>query len=388
MPARKCRRAWRTRLRSRRSIRRPFRRRSSVAGDHLRPVLPLPEEGSCCRASAASSRSRSDRIAQDLDQAAKLKGEADAAVAAYEQELAEAKAKANAIGQQARDAAKAEAEAERKKIEAELDAQAWRGRGPHRRDQGHGHEGSRRASPRIPPRPSSRQLVGGKVDKADGRGRRQIRAGLRSDMDAWHCNILGHGRPRHLPRHRRLPEGAGMIAKSLDERADQDPQRARRSPPPARGSPAAARPSTSASARKPRRKLPTSSPLPSARPSMLVAEAQQEDRGLCRAPHRACRAEDRPGRARGDQRSARQRRRLAVEAARTLLAGKVDAKAGADLFKASLAGSEGEAQLSRLAYRLQRSRLGNLAAFLLIWSSRLAWRAIGVLASREYGGVA
>ncbi len=44
---------------------------------------------------------RNDRITQDLDHAAKLKGEADAAVAAYEQELAEAKVKANAIGQQA-----------------------------------------------------------------------------------------------------------------------------------------------------------------------------------------------------------------------------------------------------------------------------------------------
>jgi len=64
---------------------------------------------------------RSDRITQDLDQAARLKGEADAAVAAYEQELAEAKAKANAIGQQANDAAKAEAEAARKKVEAALD---------------------------------------------------------------------------------------------------------------------------------------------------------------------------------------------------------------------------------------------------------------------------
>src|SRR5690554_2149411 len=44
---------------------------------------------------------RSGRIAQDLDEAAKLKEEADAAVAAYEQELADARAKANAIGQEA-----------------------------------------------------------------------------------------------------------------------------------------------------------------------------------------------------------------------------------------------------------------------------------------------
>ena len=63
---------------------------------------------------------RSNRIAGDLDQAARLKGEADAAVAAYEQELAEAKAKANSIAQQARDASKAEAEAARKKVEASL----------------------------------------------------------------------------------------------------------------------------------------------------------------------------------------------------------------------------------------------------------------------------
>src|SRR5262245_945935 len=60
---------------------------------------------------------RSTRIEQDLAEAAKLKGEADAAAAAFEQELAEARLKANAIGQQARDAAKAEAEAKRKALE-------------------------------------------------------------------------------------------------------------------------------------------------------------------------------------------------------------------------------------------------------------------------------
>ncbi|PLP57754.1 ATP F0F1 synthase subunit B' [Mesorhizobium loti] len=64
---------------------------------------------------------RSNRIAQDLDQAAKLKSEADAAVAAYEQELAEAKANANTIGQKARDEAKAEAEVARKGVEAGLE---------------------------------------------------------------------------------------------------------------------------------------------------------------------------------------------------------------------------------------------------------------------------
>jgi F-type H+-transporting ATPase subunit b len=64
---------------------------------------------------------RSQRISQDLDQAARLKAEADAAVAAYEQELAEARAKANAIGQAANNAAKAEAETKRKQVEAELE---------------------------------------------------------------------------------------------------------------------------------------------------------------------------------------------------------------------------------------------------------------------------
>ncbi|MBX3529137.1 MAG: F0F1 ATP synthase subunit B [Rhizobiaceae bacterium] len=65
---------------------------------------------------------RRDRIASDLDQAARMKDEADAAIAAYEQELADARARANAIGQEARDGAKAGAEAERKKVEADLDA--------------------------------------------------------------------------------------------------------------------------------------------------------------------------------------------------------------------------------------------------------------------------
>lgn len=64
---------------------------------------------------------RSGRISNDLDQAARLKDEADAAVAAYEQALAEARANANAIGQKARDEAKADAEAARKKVEAGLE---------------------------------------------------------------------------------------------------------------------------------------------------------------------------------------------------------------------------------------------------------------------------
>ena len=65
---------------------------------------------------------RSERIAQDLGQAARMKSDADAAFAAYEQELAEARANANKIGQSARDSARDAADAERKKIEAELEA--------------------------------------------------------------------------------------------------------------------------------------------------------------------------------------------------------------------------------------------------------------------------
>lgn len=65
---------------------------------------------------------RHDRIAQDLDEASRLKAEADAAVETYEKELAAARAKAGSIADQARDAAKAKAAADRASIEAELSA--------------------------------------------------------------------------------------------------------------------------------------------------------------------------------------------------------------------------------------------------------------------------
>lgn len=65
---------------------------------------------------------RRERIAQDLDQAARMKDEADAAVAAYEQDLAEARRRAAGIAQQAHDAARREADAKRAEIEASLDA--------------------------------------------------------------------------------------------------------------------------------------------------------------------------------------------------------------------------------------------------------------------------
>lgn len=64
--------------------------------------------------------SRQGTIARDLDDASRAKSEADAAVAAYEQELAAARAKANQIANEAREAAKAKAAAERTAIETEL----------------------------------------------------------------------------------------------------------------------------------------------------------------------------------------------------------------------------------------------------------------------------
>ncbi|MFC5443615.1 F0F1 ATP synthase subunit B [Rhizobium halophytocola] len=63
---------------------------------------------------------RHDRIAQDLDEAARLKSEADAAIETYEKELAAARAKGQDIAGKARDEAKAKAEVERQKVEAEL----------------------------------------------------------------------------------------------------------------------------------------------------------------------------------------------------------------------------------------------------------------------------
>lgn len=64
--------------------------------------------------------SRRDRIANDLDEAGRLKSEADEAIAAYEQELAEARRNAESIAQKAHDEARAKADAERTTVEAEL----------------------------------------------------------------------------------------------------------------------------------------------------------------------------------------------------------------------------------------------------------------------------
>lgn len=63
---------------------------------------------------------RHDRITRDLDEAERLKNEADAAHAAYEHELAEAKKNAHSIALEGTDKAKAESAAVREKVEAEL----------------------------------------------------------------------------------------------------------------------------------------------------------------------------------------------------------------------------------------------------------------------------
>jgi F-type H+-transporting ATPase subunit b len=63
---------------------------------------------------------RHGRIAQDLDEASRLKAEADAAIETYEKELSAARAKAGSIAAAARDAAKVKADADRAAIEADL----------------------------------------------------------------------------------------------------------------------------------------------------------------------------------------------------------------------------------------------------------------------------
>jgi F-type H+-transporting ATPase subunit b len=64
---------------------------------------------------------RRAHIASDLDQAARIKSDADAAIAAYEQEVIEARNRAVEVANKARDEARAEADAERRKVEASLE---------------------------------------------------------------------------------------------------------------------------------------------------------------------------------------------------------------------------------------------------------------------------
>ncbi|MBN9044471.1 MAG: F0F1 ATP synthase subunit B [Rhizobiales bacterium] len=65
--------------------------------------------------------SRRDRIAQDLEQASRLKQDADSAIVAYERELSEARSRAAAIAEAAREKGKGEADAERSAAEAALE---------------------------------------------------------------------------------------------------------------------------------------------------------------------------------------------------------------------------------------------------------------------------
>jgi F-type H+-transporting ATPase subunit b len=63
---------------------------------------------------------RSVRLAGDLDEAQRMRTEAETAGAAYERSLGEARARAKAIAQEARDALAAENDAKRKALEAQL----------------------------------------------------------------------------------------------------------------------------------------------------------------------------------------------------------------------------------------------------------------------------
>ncbi len=65
---------------------------------------------------------RQKKITGDLDAATAMRGQADAAGAAYEKTVADAKGRAQATAQQTRDKVAAESDAQRKALEAELNA--------------------------------------------------------------------------------------------------------------------------------------------------------------------------------------------------------------------------------------------------------------------------
>jgi F-type H+-transporting ATPase subunit b len=75
--------------------------------------LALPRVGSIIA-------DRRKRISGDLDEAARMKDAADAAIASYEKALADARARAQAIAGETRDKINAEAAARRKAVEAGL----------------------------------------------------------------------------------------------------------------------------------------------------------------------------------------------------------------------------------------------------------------------------
>ena len=66
---------------------------------------------------------RAKRIEGDFAAAQRMKGESEAALAAYEKSLAEARNRAQAIGAEVRDKLHAEAEVKRKALEANLNSQ-------------------------------------------------------------------------------------------------------------------------------------------------------------------------------------------------------------------------------------------------------------------------
>jgi F-type H+-transporting ATPase subunit b len=65
---------------------------------------------------------RAAKIAADLSEAQKLKGETDASIAAYEKSLADARAKAQALAAETRATANAAADAQKKSVEEDLAA--------------------------------------------------------------------------------------------------------------------------------------------------------------------------------------------------------------------------------------------------------------------------
>ena len=77
--------------------------------------IALPKVG-------AVIENRKARIAKDLDDAAAMQQQADAAAAAHEKMLADARAKAQGVAQEARDKLAAESELKRKALEDELAA--------------------------------------------------------------------------------------------------------------------------------------------------------------------------------------------------------------------------------------------------------------------------
>lgn len=63
---------------------------------------------------------RRSRIQRDLDEAERLKGETDKALAAYEQKLAEARGRAGAMAKETRDRLSSEVDRERTKVDGEV----------------------------------------------------------------------------------------------------------------------------------------------------------------------------------------------------------------------------------------------------------------------------